>query len=131
MNERDTILVTGSRDWDDIETMRAWLEPALKRCPRLVEGGARGADDQAAAIAANMDPFVPTQVYRVDEALDGPWPAACVRRNERMVAAEANRIGRAFAFTVGDAMTKGTRDCVSRLIEHGIPVTIVTKGARP
>lgn len=131
MNERDTILVTGSRDWDDIETMRAWLEPALKRYPRLVEGGARGADDQAAAIAANMDPFVPTQVYRVDEALDGPWPAAGPERNARMVEAEWHRIKRALAFTSRKTLTKGTRNCVDCLIAWGIPVTIVTKGARP
>jgi len=128
---RDTILVTGSRDWDDLDTMRAWLVPALKHCPRLVEGGARGADDQAAAVAAQMDPFVPTKTYRVDEALDGPWPAAGVKRNERMVSSEARRLRRALAFTTGKALTKGTRDCVERLIAHGIPVTIVTKGARP
>lgn len=130
MNERDTILVTGSRDWDDIETMRAWLEPALKRHPRLVEGGARGADDMAFGIANECN-VEDCRRYRVDEALDGPWPAAGPRRNARMVAAEVHRIRRAFAFTTGPALTKGSRHCVDCLIALGIPVTIVTKGARP
>jgi hypothetical protein len=131
---RNSILVTGSRTWADLETMRAWLIPALRRWPRLVEGGASGADDMAAGIAANHeDEFVkPVDVcYRVDHALDGPWPGAGPRRNERMVSAEAPTIARVFAFTVGRALTKGTRDCVERCIAHGLPVFIVTEGARP
>jgi hypothetical protein len=133
VTERDTILVTGSREWTDIETIREWLFPLASKLHRLVHGGAHGADSLAEVVSIRLGFEV--QSYPVDIEIDGSWPAAGVRRNERMVRAERHRIRRALAFSWHSedpsAITRGTNDCVARCIRAGIPVVIVTPGARP
>lgn len=133
---RDTILVCGSRGWDDGPTMTRWLDVAL-RVPgvnRVVHGGAKGADVYAGAIATDVfNAYV--DHYPVDIAIDGPWPGAGPRRNARMLDAELDRIRRVLAFSTPVdgplGITRGPADMVSRCLRAGLAVTIVVPGARP
>lgn len=91
------LLVTGSRDWTDSCGIAFHLALIFGQDPdRLVIHGncgdlnhkvrdrcvPIGADVLAGWCAAGVGAAV--DVYPVDHALDGPWPAAGPRRNERM-----------------------------------------------
>lgn len=85
-----TILVFGSRDWTDERVIRAWLS-RLPAGSRIVHGAARGADSIAGDVARELG--LEAKAYPVDEALDGPWPAAGIRRNQRMLDSEPDVAG--------------------------------------
>src|SRR5574343_1953810 len=80
-----TILVFGSRDWTDERVICAWLS-RLPKGTRIVHGAARGADTIAGRAGAALGFDV--KAYPGDESLDGPWPAAGIRRNQRMLDSE-------------------------------------------
>jgi hypothetical protein len=128
---RDTILVTGSRSWTDRPTIREWLETAPKGVINVVHGAARGADRIADEVG--LDLGFCTVPFPVDTSIDGPWPAAGVVRNKRMVTRYAPRVWRVFAFVVLDRgeMTRGTAHCVQTAIAHNLPVTIIQPGLKP
>lgn len=129
------VLVCGSRDYPASArpTIRAWLA-RLPPGTTIIHGAARGADSLAAEVAAELGFAV--RPYAVDTALDGPWPAAGIRRNARMLAAEPN-VSRCFAFT--DAIQRGTGasrrltgtgDMIARCVAAGVVVTVVPAGGR-
>ena len=133
---RDTIIVCGSRDWNDVETIDEWLTLMCKpgRINRLVHGGCEGADRIAAAWAAKAGLL--GIEYPADWNAFGP--SAGPRRNAEMVKSEAERTWRGVAFSylslkaiTGIGLTTGTEDCTARMIGRHIPVLIVTPGARP
>lgn len=135
----DTILVTGSREWTDVDTIRAWLIRHLRDgTTRVVHGGARGADDIAGRVAhAHGFIVVP---YPVDHIIDGPWPGAGMARNRRMVSAECERARLVYAFSWyqplwkqrGECgLSRGTGGCALECIKAGLTVTIVAPGSRP
>ena len=67
-------------------------------------------------------------VYAVDPKVDGPWPWAGPRRNERMLFAERERIHVVMAFTsrrTGE-LTSGTADCVAKAERMGLTVVRVS-----
>lgn len=132
------LLVCGSREWTDRETMKRWLSRWEPRphdraaVYAVVHGGARGADAMAGEVARELG-FVPI-VYAVDVAVDGPWPAAGVRRNARMLEAERERVRHVLAFTTSGprcGMTRGTADMVERCLRVGLAVTIVPQRVGP
>lgn len=123
----DTIIVTGSRDWTDRETIDAWLTRMIRPpLTRIAHGACRGVDTIAAEIAVEMG--------LEEVAYPARWAElgkrAGFERNERMVAAEASRAWRGIAFTTRK-FTPGTKDCVGRMVAHGVPVLVVTPGSRP
>jgi hypothetical protein len=112
------ILVTGSRDWTDRDTIRhALIDAALGARMDLyqvtvVHGAARGADRIAGEIAREYG-------CRVEEH-PAQWqdgPSAGPRRNAHMVALGADLC---LAFPHGES--RGTRDCMRRAQAAGIPV---------
>ena len=125
------VLVTGSRDWPDdaqgrgrIRDALRWTQAAVALPCVLVHGDARGADRIAAGLAKEMGWEV--RPYAVDKALDGAWPGAGPKRNQRMLDAENKRdepIDAAYAFPMPDA--RGTWDMVRRLSVAGIRARIV------
>ncbi len=135
--ERDTVIVTGSRDFADRPLLERTLGDLFYRarfegqlvvdaailvnCGRLVHDGARGADAEAMYWAAGHGFEVAG--YKVDHALDGPWPWAGPRRNERMLLAERARCVCVVAFSSpnGD-LTRGTADCVDKAERLGLRV---------
>jgi len=130
------VLCCGSRDWPASErpTIRAWLA-RLPPGTVVIHGAARGADSLAASVAQELGFAV--RPYPADPALDGPWPAAGIRRNARMLAAEPD-VSRCFAFT--DAIQRGTGaskrltgtgDMIARCLAAGVVVTVVPPASPP
>lgn len=115
------ILITGSRDWTDRDTMRGTLMIWLQKLrPKgrdvvLIHGGARGADSMAAAIWRGWGGSI--------ECYDADWilgRVAGLIRNQRMVSLGADIC---LAFPMPGS--RGTWDCVRRAHEAGIPVEVI------
>ena len=107
------MIVCGGRDYHNPGTIRAELA-ALPAGSTVVHGGARGADTEAAIIAAALGLVVE------------PWPAdwqrygrsAGPRRNGAMLAGGTDLV---LAFPGG----AGTADMVARARRTGVPVRLV------
>lgn len=129
------IVTTGGRDFADRELVR-WALALLN--PREVGHGAChtgtltrhlqvlglricGADgvvdETACGIGSNVER------YPVDVAIDGPWPAAGPRRNQRML--DSFRPDLVLAFPGG----KGTADCCRKAEKMGIRVITARGGS--
>lgn len=111
------ILVTGSRSWSDVESVRA----ALVRAARgradvtVVDGAARGLDSIAHGVAAEMG--WGTERYPADWDRNGG--AAGPMRNAEMVA-----LGADICVAFPGPKSVGTWDCVRRAVAAGIAVWI-------
>lgn len=120
------IVITGSREWTDEETIRAWLS-RLPKGTRIAHGACRGADELAAEIACQLRFQV--AAYPADwsqGAKAGPI------RNAAMLRAE--KPSRVFAFALVDSHgvpSAGTDDCIRRALAMGVPVTVCPVGSRP
>lgn len=79
------VLVCGPRVWLDQKPVQDILRP-FPEGTIVVHGDASGGD-KIAGFAAEILGFE-VRRYPVDHALDGPWPAAGVLRNIRMLKAE-------------------------------------------
>ena len=111
------VLVCGPRIWLEQKP----IEEALRTFPTgtiLVHGGARGAD----VIAGFVGELFGFEVreYAVDHALDGPWPAAGVRRNSRMLRGEHPSSDGTFVdvgigFRLAPEFSRGTGNMVRQL----------------
>lgn len=139
------ILITGSRRWTDAEAIRDAIATAIGDYDgpvTIVHGGARGADQLAAALATTFGPDVTAERWPAD--WDGDCRNAChtghrqprngtsfcpmagIYRNADMVAAGADIC---LAFPLGES--RGTRDCMDRATAAGIPVIDITAPSEP
>lgn len=115
------VLVTA---WREASTPadRALMFDAIRRAEPtvLVHGGGRGGDQIADEIARELGIVV--RRYPVDPALDGPWPEAGPRRNERMLREEPV-IHEALAFP--GPSSRGTWHTVRLCEARGIKVRVL------
>ena len=117
------VLVTGSREWDDVQELRFALIRAT--APRLdsvviVHGACpSGADAMAAEWAS--DYRVTAESHPADWGRHGK--AAGPARNAEMVALGADLC---IAFFKQGAGNRGTSDCASQALAAGIPVRRVS-----
>ena len=109
------ILITGSRNWNDVETMIEVLSPynMTRDVKTLVHGGAAGADIIAGEIAAEFGWYV--EEYPADWTKHGK--AAGPIRNQKMVDLGADVC---LAFPLGES--RGTRHCMKAAEKAGIKV---------
>ena len=109
------ILVTGSRNWDDLETMIEALAPYddYKGTKVLVHGCAKGADTMAAYIALSLG----WEVEGHPADWDTHGKAAGHIRNHQMVKLGADVC---LAFPLGES--RGTRGCMKAAEKAGIKV---------
>lgn len=120
-----TIAVTGGRDHyptiDELHELCAIIKSIRQSlgypATRFVHGTARGVDTLVSEWAKTQGFTV--KPYPIDNAIDGPWPAAGCRRNERML--NDARPDALVAFPGGT----GTADCTKRAKKKGIPVYYV------
>lgn len=112
------VLVTGGRDLRDVRLVYDALDAihARVQITRVVQGGARGADDLARSWA--MSRRVDYVTYAADWA---QGRAAGLRRNQDMLNEEAVQL--VVAFPGG----RGTADMVRRAVSAGIPVEEQTR----
>lgn len=109
------VLVTGSRDWEDVDLIRTRLE-RLPANAIIIEGGARGADK----IARDEGKMLGFHVATVDALWRTYGKGAGYERNVAMVALLEPH--RALAFPLGRSY--GTRDCIRQIREAGIPLEV-------
>lgn len=115
------ILITGSREWSDGETIRKEILDALPGIPTysgshtIVHGGARGADRIAAQLAVGL--AMKVEEYPAHWDLHGRRAGAI--RNQQMVYRGADIC---LAFPLPGSV--GTWDCVKRANAAGIRVEI-------
>ncbi len=123
------ILVCGTREWIEQRP----IEDVLRLLPKdalVIQGGARGADNIAGFVAKNVL-GMKVRAYPVDNKLDGPWPAAGVRRNMRMLASEnphegdGTSVDFGLAFTLTQELTRGTAHMVETMTLGEIPVVTI------
>jgi len=109
MSKRIVVIVTGSREWTDARC----IEEALKACEEpdaqmiLVQGGARGADKMAQAVAQSR------QWFRI-VTLHPDWTrfgrSAGIRRNADMIAQWGPHAAHFLAFSVNKS--RGTEHTI-------------------
>lgn len=118
------VLVTGSREWDDVDELRYALihATALRLDSSIIVHGAcpRGADALAAEWA--RDYSVKAEAHPAD--WNGHGKQAGFIRNAEMVSLGADLC---LAFYKQGAGNKGTDHCATQAAKAGIPVRRVTK----
>jgi YspA, cpYpsA-related SLOG family len=118
------ILISGSRYWTDAHTISEAIGRAIAGFDgpvTIVHGGARGADQLAAAVATTFGPHVTCERWAAD--WDRHGKAAGVIRNQEMVDAGADVL-LAFPLHLSAGPSIGTRDCIRRAAKAGIPTVI-------
>ena len=116
----DVILVTGDREWNDVDVMMREFEHIPITCT-VVHGGARGADTMAGAIAEAMGMVVvvvPAQ-WSVYGKRAGPI------RNRLMYDTYQPNI--VYAFHKHIDSSKGTKDMITYAKKNGCSVRLIEK----
>jgi len=112
------LLVTGSRDWSDVEVITAELQFVAKKYNNvvLVSGHAIGADRIAEEIAVGLGWVV--EIHEPDWKLHGQ--SAGFKRNTTMLETEVQAV---LAFHKNNS--KGTADTIRKAKERKIPTRIL------
>lgn len=113
------VLITGSRKWTNRKLMAYVLDLLPESYDVLVHGGAQGADLMANTLAGRYN--FRTLAYPVDTSIDGPWPAAGVKRNTRML--EDSKPDLCIGFPTADS--RGTYDMLRKASDAGVPTLVV------
>lgn len=140
------VIITGGREYRNAAQVEHDVGVnARLGCGRLVQGGARGADDLARAAWRRhflADPSLEEETYDPDES-DGPWPEAGTRRNTRMLLAEVALVAaaataaadtgfppreRLVVWALPDPASSGTWHMVGAALTHGVPVMFLPAG---
>jgi hypothetical protein len=127
VNRRYRVMITGSREWENREAIRAELIAVYREhsTALLIHGDARGADTLAKQSWESMGGD--TKAYPAKWRAGGRYNAAAGRvRNGLMVATMPDLV---LAFFQDGAENKGTSDAVKQAWVAGIPVRPV--GAVP
>ena len=132
------LLICGSREWPGTwEYIAAHIPSDVEviihgACSRIKDGRQVSVDMLADRAARDLGRYV--EAYPVDHALDGPWPGAGPRRNERMFRLSRPNSGLAFGalWRLKDGRTRrglasswkptGTGGMVGILLAAGLPV---------
>lgn len=109
------VIVTGSRDWRDMEI----IDLALAQLPKgttIVQGCATGADAIARSFALSLGLKVEDHW---PDYVNFEFAAANKRRNQEMVDAGAD-----YCYAFPTRGSRGTWDCVTRAKNAKIPITV-------
>lgn len=127
MESSKVILVTGSRDWTNEETIRNTLiliVSGMEKAICLVHGAARGADSLAASVGKSFG----WKVIPVPADWDKYGKAAGPIRNSQMLDEYKPDIVVAFHDDLPNS--KGTKDCVEKALRKGVPVLLFNSKGR-
>ena len=113
------VLITGSREWENIELIKKQLEN-LPPNSLIIHGACRGADFIAGSVAKELG--LKIKAYPAHWDLYGL--AAGPKRNQQML--DENQIDLCLVFHFDLENSKGTKDMVARCKAKGIEVRIFT-----
>lgn len=115
------VLVCGDRLWRDSHMVHAHLSSLKAELGTftVVEGGATGADVEAANAARHLD--LPVETFKADWIKYGR--AAGPRRNRQMLDTKPDLV---LAFHDDIEHSRGTKDCVGEARRRGIAVRVVS-----
>ena len=117
------VLVCGSRHWTDADAIAAALRSVQPRPMLIIEGGAKGADSIAAALAVRAR--VNVAEYPADWTQHSK--AAGPKRNELML--REGKPDLVLAFHEDPNLGKGTAHMVRIAREAGVPVRVFIRSA--
>ena len=112
------ILICGSREWNDFNTIKKYLQ-TLPKDTVIIHGGCRGTDSIAGYLAKQMGMEV--QVYKADWNKQGK--GAGPQRNQRMI--DEGKPDLVVAFHDDIDNSKGTLDMVTRAKKSGLEVLLI------
>lgn len=115
------ILICGSRDWNDFNSIKNYLQ-TLPKDSIIIHGGCRGADSIAGYLAKQMGMEV--QVYKADWTTHGK--VAGPKRNQKML--DEGKPNCVVAFHNDISNSKGTLDMVTRAEKNGLDVFVIESG---
>jgi len=118
------VLVTGDRNWTDEDLLAQALSAIGHLHPSnvmVVHGGAAGADSLAGKVANRLG--MATHVYEAE--WDRYGRAAGPKRNQTMIS-ENPDISLALVVHDNLANSRGTADCLRRILKAKIPVRYIT-----
>ena len=117
-----TVIVTGSRDWDDVITIYQALSE--ENPDLVVHGGCRGADKYAKDWAG----------YQMVECVSCPanWnkhgkAAGSIRNKEMLQSYNSDLYGVVIVLAFRKNMSKGTTNCVNLAKQMGMDVRVIDK----
>lgn len=113
------ILVSGDRNWTNIDTVYRELSKYREYAVTLVHGGARGLDSITHNIALEFGWETKEYLAHWDKFGKAAGPI----RNQEML--DKERPNFLLAFHPNIESSRGTKDMVNRATKAGIPVTIV------
>lgn len=112
------VIVCGSRDWQDRETIAARLAAIPNPdSVTIVHGKAKGADRIADQEAKKIGMAVESHYPHYDKF---PGNTAPLERNEHMAS-----LGADLCIAFWDGSSRGTQHMINRARKHGIPVEII------
>ena len=127
-----TILICGSRDWNDFKTIKSYLEDVkashtnpntdntnINPLPTIIHGGCKGADSIAGYLAAQLG--FPVKVFKADWQKYGK--AAGPKRNQQML--DEGHPTLVVAFHDAITESKGTKDMITRAEKAGIKTIVI------
>lgn len=121
-----TVLITGSREWKDIEIIRKVIKD-IGMIALLIHGDCRGADKLAGKVA--MESKIPISIHPYKQELGlrgGPI------RNQEMVNLLKKQDGKKIVLAFHDDLTrsKGTKNCIKLALKAGLSVLFIdSKGS--
>lgn len=118
------VLITGSRHWKDLSRIVAFMQ-SLPHHAVVIHGASPGGGVDSMADFAAKGCNLRVEPYPVDHELDGPWPAAGMRRNSRMVNWSRPDIAVAFR---SPGKSNGTDDCIGKARRYGADCFVLLEG---
>lgn len=116
------ILICGSREWNDFQTIKNYLEKLCEECKSIditiIHGGCKGADSIAGYLAKQLKMNV--IVYKADWNTHGK--SAGPKRNQQML--DEGKPECVIAFHNDINNSKGTLDMITRAKKNNIPIEI-------
>ncbi len=116
------IVICGSRDWNDFQTIKNYLEKICEQYKStditIIHGGCKGADSIAGYLAKQLKMNV--IVYKADWIKYGK--SAGPKRNQQML--DEGKPDYVIAFHNDINNSKGTLDMITRAKKNNIPIEI-------
>jgi hypothetical protein len=116
-----TIVVTGSRDWTNVETVKNVLLEYRDLQPTIIHGGCRGLD----LIAKDVAEKIGYKTIEVKADWQHHGRAAGPIRNRKMLDMSPKQV---IAFHDNIASSLGTKDTINESMRRGIPTYLVKSG---